>query len=283
MTRPPRRAPLGAQAAEGGAARGAAAGPLLRGHDVRKAFGGLVAVDGATFDVRRGTITALIGPNGAGKTTLFNLITGFIAPDSGRITFDGEDITGRRPHQVFRVGLTRTFQIPREFKDLTVLENLMVVPPDQLGERLWAPWLRPGSVRAEEAEIEAKARGVLESLELTAVADAPAWTLSGGQKKLLELARALMGDPALLLLDEPGAGVNPTLMRQLVDAIRRLVAERGVTVLLIEHDMDLVMSISDPVIVMSQGKTLAEGPPDVIRRDPRVLEAYLGAGMARRA
>jgi branched-chain amino acid transport system ATP-binding protein len=250
-------------------------------HDVRKAFGGLRAVDGASFDVRRGTISGLIGPNGAGKTTLFNLVTGFVAPDGGRVLFRGEDITGRRPHQVFRAGLCRTFQIPREFKDLTVLENLMVVPPDQVGERLWTPWLRAGAVAAEERRIRDKALGVLDFLTLLPLAAAPAFTLSGGQKKLLELARALMADPAMLLLDEPGAGVNPTLMKDLARAIQRLVAERGVTVLLIEHDMDLVMGICDPVIVMSQGRTLAEGSPDEIRRDPRVLEAYLGPGRAR--
>ena len=279
MTRPPHRAPLGARPAEGGAARGAAAGPLLRVEDVHKAFGGLIAVDGASFAIRRGTISGLIGPNGAGKTTLFNLISGFLPPDRGRVVFDGEDITGRRPHRVFLAGLCRTFQIPREFKELTVLENLMVVPPNQLGERLWAPWVRARAIRAEEAEIRDKALGVLDLLKLGALASAPARTLSGGQKKLLELARALMGDPAMLLLDEPGAGVNPTLMKELSRAIQQLVAERGVTVLLIEHDMDLVMGICDPVIVMSQGRTLAEGTPDAIRRDPRVLEAYLGSGM----
>jgi branched-chain amino acid transport system ATP-binding protein len=281
MTRPPRRAPLGARAVDGGAARGAAADPLLRVDDVRKSFGGIAAVDGATFDVRRGTITGLIGPNGAGKTTLFNLITGFLAPDGGRIVFRGEDITGRRPHQVFRTGLCRTFQIPREFKELTVLENLMVVPADQLGERLWAPWLRPRAVRLEESAIRERALEVLDFLKLGHVAQDDAASLSGGQKKLLELARVLMGEPDMLLLDEPGAGVNPTLMDELARAIERLVAERSVTVLLIEHDMDLVMGICDPIVVMSQGRTLAEGSPDEIRRDPRVLEAYLGARAGR--
>jgi branched-chain amino acid transport system ATP-binding protein len=276
MTLPPPRA-----AEDDGAVRRAAAGPLLRIQDVRKAFGGLHAVDGATFDVRPGTISGLIGPNGAGKTTLFNLVTGFLEPDGGRVVFKGADITGRRPHQVFRTGLCRTFQIPREFKELTVLENLMVVPPDQLGERLWAPWIRPGAVAVEEAVHRGRALEILDFLNLAELGAAPAWTLSGGQKKLLELARALMANPDMLLLDEPGAGVNPTLMSALAHAIERLVAERHVTVLLIEHDMDLVMRLCDPIIVMSEGRTLAEGPPDVIRRDPRVLEAYLGSSLAR--
>jgi branched-chain amino acid transport system ATP-binding protein len=230
--------------------------------------------------VRPGTITGLIGPNGAGKTTLFNLLTGFLRPDGGRVVFEGRDVTGLEPHRVFRRGMCRTFQIPREFKDLTVLENLLVVPSDQAGERLWGPWLRPGRVRAEEARIAGRARETLALVGLAEAAGQPAWTLSGGQKKLLELARAMMADPRLLLLDEPGAGVNPTQMRELVRYVRWLAAERGVTILLIEHDMDLVMSVCDPVIVMSEGRTLAEGPPEAVRRDPRVLQAYLGARYA---
>jgi branched-chain amino acid transport system ATP-binding protein len=207
-------------------------------------------------------------------------VTGFHAPDAGRVVFGGVDVTGRKPHEVFRLGLCRTFQIPREFKELTVLENLLVVPKDQLGERLWAPWLRPGAVRAEEARLRDKAAAVLEFVGLAALAGRPAWTLSGGQKKLLELARAVMAEPTLLLLDEPGAGVNPTLMRELAGQIRRLRDERGVTAVIIEHDMDLVMSVCDPVIVMSEGRTLAEGTPEQVRKDPRVLAAYLGAKYA---
>lgn len=255
--------------------------PLLSVEGIEKSFGGVRAVDGCTLGVRAGTITGLIGPNGAGKTTLFNLVAGVLAPGRGRIVFDGEEITGWKPHRVFRRGLCRTFQIPREFKELTVLENLLVVPPDQLGERLSAPWLRGRGVREEEGRLREKAEGVLAFLGLTAVRNDLAATLSGGQKKLLELGRTMMADPKLLLLDEPGAGVNPTLMRQLTGYIRRLAAERGVTILLIEHDMDLVMSICDPVIVMSEGRTLAEGTPETVRRDPRVLEAYLGRKYAR--
>ena len=226
--------------------------------------------------MREGAITGLIGPNGAGKTTLFNVLTGFHRPDSGRILFRGDDITGLPPHEVFRRGICRTFQIPREFKDLTVRENLLVVPPDQTGERLWTPWLAPHKVRREEARLRAQAQRVLEQVGLTRVADDPAWTLSGGQKKLLELARALMADPKLLMLDEPGAGVNPTQMKELTRYIQWLASERGVTILLIEHDMDLVMSVCDPVIVLSEGRPLVEGPPETVRRDPRVLAAYLG-------
>jgi len=244
---------------------------------VTKAFGGVRAVDECSLTVREGTITGLIGPNGAGKTTLFNLLTGFHRPEGGRIVFRGDDITGLPPYQVFRRGICRTFQIPREFKDLTVLENLLVVPPDQAGERLWTPWLAPGKIRHEEARLREQAARVLEQVGLTRVAGDPAWTLSGGQKKLLELARALMAHPKLLMLDEPGAGVNPTQMKELTRHIQWLAAERGVTILLIEHDMDLVMSICNPVIVLSEGRPLVEGPPDVVRRDPRVLAAYLGA------
>jgi branched-chain amino acid transport system ATP-binding protein len=250
---------------------------LLTVDQLTKSFGGVRAVDECSLTVREGTITGLIGPNGAGKTTLFNLLTGFQRPDGGRILFRGEDITGLPPHQVFRRGVCRTFQIPREFKDLTVLENLLVVPPDQTGERLWTPWLAPGKIRSEEAHLREQAARVLEQVGLTRMASEPAWTLSGGQKKLLELARALMADPKLLMLDEPGAGVNPTQMRELTRYIQWLAAERGVTILLVEHDMDLVMSICNPVIVLSEGRPLMEGTPDAVRRDPRVLAAYLGA------
>jgi branched-chain amino acid transport system ATP-binding protein len=251
--------------------------PLIVVEDLTKAFGGVRAVDGCSLSVREGTITGLIGPNGAGKTTLFNLLTGFHHPDSGRITFRGEDITGLPPHRIFRRGICRTFQIPREFKDLTVLENLLVVPPDQVGERLWTPWLMPGRIRRQEAELRDRAGRVLDQVGLARLADEPAWTLSGGQKKLLELGRALMADPALLMLDEPGAGVNPTQMKELTGHIEWLAAARGITILLIEHDMDLVMAVCNPVIVLSEGRPLAEGTPDAIRRDPRVLAAYLGA------
>jgi branched-chain amino acid transport system ATP-binding protein len=254
--------------------------PILEVRDLVKSFGGLRAVDRCSFRVGEGRITGLIGPNGAGKTTLFNLITGFLHPDAGRVLFRGQDVTGRAPHQIFRHGICRTFQIPREFREMTVLENLMLVPSDQIGERLWAPWFAPARVRRQEMRNRDKALGVLAFVGLLELRDEYARALSGGQKKLLELARAMMADPDLLLLDEPGAGVNPTLMKSLVQYIRRIVDERGVTVLLIEHDMNLVMTLCNPIIVMAEGRPLLEGPPQTIRTDPRVLDAYLGGKFA---
>lgn len=248
--------------------------------NLSKAFGGLRAVDHCSLRVRRGRITGLIGPNGAGKTTVFNLVTGFVRADGGRILLRDEEITGLPPHEIFRRGICRTFQIPREFRGMTVLENLMLVPPDQVGEGLWGPWFIPALVRRQEGRNRDKALKVLEFVGLIELKDEYAGSLSGGQKKLLELARAMMADPELLLLDEPGAGVNPTLMKALVSYIQRLVEERGVTVLLIEHDMDLVMTLCDPIIVMAEGRFLLEGPPETIRKDPRVLEAYLGGKFA---
>jgi len=256
------------------------AGPILEVRDLYKDFGGLRAIDGCSLCVRPGTITGLIGPNGAGKTTLFNVITGFIRPDAGRVFFRGGDITNLPPYRIFGRGLARTFQIPREHRSMTVLENLMLVPPGQSGERIWNSWLRPARVRAEEWRHRDKALEVLDFCGLGHMTDTPAGQLSGGQKKLLELARTLMADPAMVLLDEPGAGVNRTLMKRLTGNIERLRAERGITFLLIEHDMDLVMRLCDPVIVMSEGRYLMEGRPEAVQNDPQVLEAYLGGQYA---
>jgi len=253
---------------------------LLAVKGVSKRFGGLWAVRGCSLQVEAGSITGLIGPNGAGKTTLFHLISGFYRPDRGRIEFDGEDVTGWSPHKLVRRGLYRTFQIPRAFPEMTVLENLMLVPEGQCGERLWNPLFRPRRVWAEEESLRDRAQEVLEFVGLAHLAGALAGTLSGGQKKLLELARALMAEPKLVLLDEPGAGVNPTLMKRLADRIRQVAEEFGVTVFLIEHDMDLVMSLCDPVIVMSEGRVLTQGTPAAVRADPRVIEAYLGGQYA---
>jgi branched-chain amino acid transport system ATP-binding protein len=249
---------------------------ILEVHDLVKTFGGLIVLNHCSFQVRRGTITGLIGPNGAGKTTLFNVLTGFSKPDSGRVLFHGLDITGLPPHQIFHHRICRTFQIPREFRDMTVLENLMLITPGQIGERLWYPWFHPALVRRQEAQIRDKALEVLTAVRLIGLREEYARNLSGGQKKLLELARTMMADPQLVLLDEPGAGVNPTLMDELAEYISHLARERGVTILLIEHDMDLVMRLCDPVIVLSEGRPLVEGSFETVAKDPRVLEAYLG-------
>jgi branched-chain amino acid transport system ATP-binding protein len=241
-----------------------------------KRFGGLHAVDACGFEVSGRTITGLIGPNGAGKTTVFNLLTGFLRPDAGHVRLDGEEITGLPPHRIFRKGISRTFQIPRELKQLSVVENLMLVAPDQLGERIVNPLFRPRRVLRQERDVRRKAAEVLEFLDLSAVADQLAGTLSGGQKKLLELGRTMMADPRLVLLDEPGAGVNRTLLKRLSAVIRRLCDERGLTFLLIEHDMDFVMRLCRPIVVLSEGRVLAQGEPEEIQRNQRVLDAYLG-------
>lgn len=250
--------------------------PILEIRDLVKSFGGLHAIDHCSFTVQEGTITGLIGPNGAGKTTLFNLVTGFLQPNAGRVLTDGRDITGLPPHAIFNRGICRTFQIPREHGSMTVLENLMLVSSDQAGEWFWNCWLRPGLVRRQEREIRDQALEVLEFVNLGHLAEEYAGRLSGGQKKLLELARVLMARPRLVLLDEPAAGVNRTLMRKLADNIEYLRRERGITFLVIEHDMDLVMELCDPVVVMSEGRRLMQGRPDEVRSDKRVLEAYLG-------
>ena len=241
-----------------------------------KLFGGNRAVDGASFTVEAGSVTGLIGPNGAGKTTSFNCISGFISPDAGSITFDGADITGMAPHRVARRRLTRTFQIPQELSSLTVLENLVLAHPRQAGERLWNSWFRPERVARDERAAVIRAGEILELVALTDLAYDPAGTLSGGQRKLLELARALMADPVMILLDEPGAGVNPTLVRRLVSYIRTIQHELGVTFLVIAHDMDLIARLCDPVIVMTEGRVLTSGHPDDVLADKQVQAAYLG-------
>jgi branched-chain amino acid transport system ATP-binding protein len=249
---------------------------MLELHGVEKSFGGLKAVDDCSLEVKEGSITGLIGPNGAGKTTLFNIITGHIKADGGKIRFQGQSIQGLPPHQIFRRKIYRTFQITREFSQMTVLENLMIMPASQVGEKIWNTWIRPATVRHQERQIVKKALDVLEFVELFDLKDEYAGSLSGGQKKLLEIARSMMADPLMVLLDEPGAGVNPTLMKKLIANIETLRQEKGITFLLIEHDMDLVMNLCDPVIVMSEGKKLAEGTSAEIKSDERVLEAYLG-------
>ncbi len=230
--------------------------------------------------MEQGTITGLIGPNGAGKTTLFNIVAGFLKPDTGRIELAGTDVTGLPPHLLFQRGLVRTFQIPHEFSTLSVLENLMVVPAQQSGERLFGAWLGGRRVATEEDALRRRAEEALELLKLSHLRDAPAGILSGGQKKLLELGRAMMADAKVVLLDEPAAGVNRTLMGELADRIRLLNKERGMTFFVIEHDMNLIATLCHPVIVMAQGQVLTQGALADIRNDARVVEAYFGTAGA---
>lgn len=246
---------------------------------VVKKFGGFTAVDGATLQIAEGSITGLIGPNGAGKTTLFNVIAGVLKPSAGSVTMQGEDITGLPPHELFHKGLLRTFQIAHEFASMTVRENLMMVPGAQSGETLWNAWFGRGRIANEEAALLKKADEVLEFLTIDHLKDEKAGNLSGGQKKLLELGRTMMVDAKIVFLDEVGAGVNRTLLRTIGDAIVRLNEERGYTFVVIEHDMEFIGRICDPVICMAEGKVLAEGTLDEIKANEQVIEAYLGTGL----
>jgi len=248
---------------------------VLEVENVVRSFGALRAVDNVSLRVERASITGLIGPNGAGKTTLFNAIAGQTPPQAGAVRLGGTRIDGLRPDQVFLRGLGRTFQIARPLGALTVLENVLLAPAAQSGERFWNNWLRPRRVRAEEAAHREKAREVLGFVGLAAHADQPARVLSGGQQKLLELARILMIDPSVVLLDEPAAGVNPALLESLLERIVAL-NRRGMTFLLIEHNMDVVMRLCNPVVVMAQGRVVMQGPPQQVRADARVIDAYLG-------
>jgi neutral amino acid transport system ATP-binding protein len=250
--------------------------PILEVADVVKTYGGLRAVDGATFTVARGSITALIGPNGAGKTTLFHVISGFAAASGGRVTYNGRSILGKPAHAIANMGMVRTFQLTKTLEAMTVLENMMLAGRDQSGESLLSLVGRPFAFRRRERELRAQALDLLETFRLASLADDYAGTLSGGQRKLLELGRSLMVEPSLLLLDEPMAGINPTLGVQLMEHIERLRRENGVTVLFIEHDMEVVMKRSDTVVVMAEGRVIAAGDPQVVRSDRAVIDAYLG-------
>ncbi|ADB52385.1 ABC transporter ATP-binding protein [Conexibacter woesei] len=256
---------------------------IFEAEDVVKSFGGIRAVTGATMDVREASITALIGPNGAGKTTFFNLITGFYRPDRGRTAFDGRDIHGRPPHVIARLGMIRTFQLTKALTAMSVLDNMMLAAPNQPGERLSGTLLRPFAWRRREREVHAQALELLEIFSLTRLAHDYAGTLSGGQRKLLELARALMTQPRFVLLDEPLAGINPTLGARLLEHMQRLRREEGVTFLFIEHDMEAVMNHADRVIVMAEGRVIADAEPHAVRADAAVIDAYLGAGAGRKA
>ncbi len=244
-----------------------------------KTFGGFHAVDGASLRIEEGTITGLIGPNGAGKTTLFNVIAGVLEPSAGRVTMLGKDITGLPPHELFHKGLLRTFQIAHEFSTMTVRENLMMVPGAQSGETLWNAWFGRKRIADEERALLAKADEVLEFLTIDHLKDEKAGNLSGGQKKLLELGRTMMVDAKIVFLDEVGAGVNRTLLNTIGDAIIRLNKERGYTFVVIEHDMDFIGRLCDPVICMAEGKVLAEGTLAEIKANEQVIEAYLGTGL----
>jgi len=247
--------------------------------DLHKHFGGIRAVDGASLTIETGSITGLIGPNGAGKTTLFNVIAGLFPPTSGRVLLDGEDITGLSPHELFAKGLLRTFQIAHEFSTLSVRDNLMMVPGSQSGEKLMDAWFKPGKVREEEAIIREKANEVIDFLQISQVADELAGNLSGGQKKLLELGRTMMVDAKIVFLDEVGAGVNRTLLGTIGDAIERLNKERDYTFCMIEHDMEFISRLCDPVICMAEGKVLATGTAEEVKNNEEVIEAYLGTGI----
>ncbi len=247
--------------------------------DLVKTFGGFRAVDGASLRIEEGTITGLIGPNGAGKTTLFNVIAGVLKPTSGRVTMMGEDISGLPPHELFHKGLLRTFQIAHEFSSMTVRENLMMVPGGQSGEALWNTWFGRRRIAEEERALRAKADEVIEFLTIDHLKEEKAGNLSGGQKKLLELGRTMMVDAQIVFLDEVGAGVNRTLLNTIGDAIIRLNKERNYTFVVIEHDMDFIGRLCDPVICMAEGHVLAEGTLEEIKANEQVIEAYLGTGL----
>ena len=249
--------------------------PILSLTGLTRDFGPFRAVDNVSLGIRRGTITGLIGPNGAGKTTLFNMVTGALKPSAGSVALNGQDVTGQPPERLFALGMARTFQIPRPFKRMTVLENLLMAPGSQIGEAVTGALFRRGATQRQEAAIREKARGILEFMTLDRVADQPAGQISGGQMKLLELARALMGDPSLILLDEPAAGVNPKLMQTLVERIEAL-NRQGTTFVVIEHNMDFVMRHCEPVIALAEGRVVFQGSAEAARADPLLLDAYLG-------
>ena len=255
---------------------------MIRVEDLHRHFGGFRAVDGASLTIDTGSITGLIGPNGAGKSTLFNVIAGDLAPTSGRVFMDGEDITGLPPHELFHKGLLRTFQLAHEFASMTVRENLMMVPGGQSGETIWKTWFQRGRIDREEAALRKRADEVLDFLTIRHLSHEKAGNLSGGQKKLLELGRTMMVDAKVVFLDEVGAGVNRTLLGTIADAIIRLNRERGYTFCVIEHDMDFIGKLCDPVIVMAQGHVLARGSAKDIMSNEEVIEAYLGTGLKNR-
>jgi len=250
---------------------------VLRVENLDKKFGGIHAIRNCSLTVEEGTITGLIGPNGAGKTTLFNLITGFHDPDSGRVYFKDEDITDLTPHEIFEKNLFRTFQITREIQEMTVLENLMLIPRQQTGEQLWNSWFNRGLVSQQEDENRKTALEVLEFLEMENRRNDIAKNLPGGEKKLLDLGRMMMAEPEMVLLDEPGSGVPPSLQNKVNNYVRNIRDEQGITFLVVEHDMNIIMDLCDPIIVLVDGEKLTEGKPDEIKSNEKVIEAYLGS------
>lgn len=249
---------------------------LLEVREVVRSFGGVRAVDGASLDVEAGSITSLIGPNGAGKSTLFNIVSGFLRAESGTVSFEGRRIDRLPPHRIAEAGVVRTFQTARALARMTVLDNVVLAAPRQPGERLVQNVVRARTTRRREREAHARARELLGLVRLDGYANELAATLSGGQRKLLDFARVLMTEPRLVLLDEPMAGVNPVLRGELLEHVVSLRESHGVTVLLVEHDLEVVMGVSDLVVVMSNGAVIASGPPDGVRSDARVVDAYLG-------
>ena len=241
-----------------------------------KSFGGIRAINNVSLEIERSSITALIGPNGAGKTTLFNIINGSIKPDSGIVELNEIDITGYEPHQLFNLGILRTFQIAHEFSSLTVKDNLMMVPPNQTGESILQTWFSPNKIKLEEQSIARKAYEVMDFLQLKHLANEYAGNLSGGQKKLLELGRTMMVDPKIVLLDEVGAGVNRTLLNAIGDAILRLNKEFDYTFCMIEHDIEFISKLCDPIIVMAEGSILMTDEISKVKENDKVIEVYLG-------
>ena len=252
---------------------------IIKVNGLTKKFGGLKALSDCSLSIKEGSITGIIGPNGSGKTTMFNLIAGLYQPSEGEIILDGEDVTSLTSHQLFHKGLLRTFQIAHEFPTLSVLENLMMVPADQLGESLMNTWLKRKQIHVQERELQKKAEEVIDFLSISHLKNERAGNLSGGQKKLLELARTMMVDAKVVLLDEVGAGVNRTLLNQIGDAILRLNSERGYTFCMIEHDMDFISRLCNPVVVLAEGRILTSGTPDEVKKNEKVIESYLGKGV----
>ena len=251
---------------------------ILQVKNLSKSFGGLKAISNCSLKIKKGSITGIIGPNGSGKTTLFNLISGNLKSSQGKILFNNEDITNVPSYELFSKGVLRTFQIAHEFTNLTVLENLMMVPGGQSGEKLMNALFKPSLVKKEEKNVKEKALQVIDFLNLKHLSNELAGNLSGGQKKLLELGRTMMVDAKLVLLDEVGAGVNRTLLKDIGSAILKLNKEQGYTFCMIEHDMEFISRLCDPVIVLAEGSVLFEGTPDEVKKNEKVIDSYLGRG-----